>query len=202
MTATCSQCSKSIETSSDGKLPPWCRGCGADLKSCPPYIASETADAEPSAEDAREWKERFSVHNLVVGILLFVWGLAVSAGPPQSGGDKVLRAQVRIGNLIDIVQWVILVNGAALFASGVALRRGWRWGYPLAILCGIVQVVAGFIFLAAFQNFNAGPFIEHGVARLSFARSNLDMLIGLVDGLGLIWFVSTRRPRSETGNQT
>jgi hypothetical protein len=198
MTAICSLCSKAIEPSSGGKLPPWCRGCGADLKSCPPHVAAPDAAAEPSARDEEEWKERFSFHNLVVGILLFVWGLVVSAGPPQSGGEKVLRAQEKFNDLIDAVQKVTLVSGAALVASGVALRRGWRWGFPLALVCGIVQVVAGFIFLAAYQNFNAGPFIEHGVAKVLFVRTNLDMLIGLVDGLGLIWFVSTRRPRSRT----
>jgi hypothetical protein len=154
------------------------------------------------ARDEEEWKERFSVHNLAVGILLFVWGLVVSAAPPQSGGEKVLRAQERINDLIDAVQKVTLVSGAALFASGVALRRGWSWGFPLAILCGIVQVVAGFIFLAAYQNFNAGPFIEHGVAKVLFVRYNLDMLIGLVDGLGLIWFITTRRPRSQTAGRS
>ncbi len=202
MTAICSLCSKTIEPTSDGKLPPWCRGCGADLKSCPPHVESADDGGEPSAEDAEQWKERFSFHNLAVGIVLFVWGLVVSAGPPQSGGDKVLREQVRINDLIDAVQKVTLVSGAALVLSGVALRRGWPWGFPLAILCGIVQVVAGFIFLAAYQNFNAGPFIEHGVAKVTFVRSNLDMLIGLVDGLGLIWFVSTRRPRFQTANRS
>jgi hypothetical protein len=195
----CSLCSKPIE-SSDGKLPPWCRACGADLKSCPPHVASSDAAPGLSPEDEGEWKERFSVHNLAVGILLFVWGLVVSAGPPQSGGDKVLRAQERLCSLIDVVQVVTLVNGAALVASGVALRRGWRWGYPLAILCGIVLVMAGFTFLAGYQHLDTGPFLEHGVARLTFVRSNLDMLIGLVDGMGLLWFVSTRFPRSRIGS--
>ena len=139
-------------------------------------------------------KSASALHNVAVGILLFVWGAIVSAGPPQSGGDKVLRAQERLGAVIDAVQVATLINGIALVASGVALRRSWRWGYPLAVVCGIVSVVAGFIFLAGFQNLAGGPTLEHGVARLSFVRYNLDMLVGLVDGLGLLWFVSTRLP--------
>jgi hypothetical protein len=178
MTATCSLCNKTIEPSSGGKLPPWCRGCGADLASCPPHVAAPDA-AEPSVEDEREWKKRFSVHNLAVGILLFVWGLVVSAGPPQSGGDKVLRSQERINDLIDAVQKATLISGAALVASGVALRRGWRWGYPLAVLCGIVQVVAGSIFLAATYR-TALPAETRLVAEMDRTRH----MLGLKDAAG------------------
>jgi hypothetical protein len=60
------------------------------------------------------------------------------------------------------------------------------------VLCGVVQVVAGFVFLAGFQHLAGGPYIEHGVARLSFVRYNFDMLFGMVDGMGLLWFISTR----------
>jgi hypothetical protein len=152
--------------------------------------------------DEREWTDRFGKHNLLVGILLFVWGTIVVATPPESGGDKVLRSHERLGSVINAVQVAILINGIALFASGLALRRGWNWGYPLAVVCGIVSVVAGFVFLAGFQHLAAGPYLEDGVARLSFVRYNLDMLIGLVDGLGLLWFLSTRLLRSGTGSQS
>jgi hypothetical protein len=172
-----------------------------DLKTCPLQIP--TADAPGlSPQDERDWKERFGKHNLAVGILLFVWGAVVSASPPQSGGDKVLRAQKQLSAVIDAVQVAILLNGIALAASGVALRRGWRWGYPLAVLCGFVSVVAGFTFLAGFQHLEGGPYLEHGVARLSFVRYNLNLLIGLVDGLGLLWFLTTRLPRSGTESQS
>lgn len=164
-----------------------------DLKIHPPQICAPPATGELLAGE-RDWKERFGTHNVAMGVLLFIWGTIVSAMPPQSGGDKVLRSHVRLNALIDAVQLATLLNGVALVVSGVALRRGWRWGYPLAITCGIVMVVAGFIFLAGFQSLAGGPYIEHGVARLSFVRYNLDMLIGLVDGLGLLYFVSTRLP--------
>lgn len=197
MTMTCCQCCKTIALSPDGKLPPWCPSCGVDLKSCPPSLASLDAPAVLSPQDEREWKDRFGKHNLAVGIVLFLWGTVVSAGPPQSGGDKVLRSHKQLNALIDAVQLVTLINGIALVASGVALRRRWRWGYPLAVACAIVSVVAGFIFLAGFQHLKVGSSLEDGVARISFVRYNLDMLIGLVDGLGLLWFLSTRVPRSE-----
>ncbi|SRR5579871_4064888 len=194
MKTTCSLCCKEIKLMPDGKLPPWCAGCGADLKDCLLTLASSDA-ATNETVDEHEWKDRFGLHNLAVGILLFVWGMIVSAGPPQSGGDKVLRSNERLNNVIDAVQWATLLNGAALFASGMALRRRWRWGHPLAVVCGIVSVIAGFIFLAGFRSLGGGPTLEHGVAQLSFVRYNLDMLIGLVDGLGLLWFLSTRVPR-------
>ena len=200
MKTTCSLCAKTIELSQDGKLPPWCPGCGADLKNGPLPTASSDA-TEMGTEDEHEWKDRFGLHNLGVGILLFVWGVFVSAGPPQSGGDKLLKSKEQLNNVIDIVQWVSLVNGAVLFASGVALRRRWWWGHPLAVLCGIVLVVAGFIFLAAFRSLGGGPTLEHGVAQLAFVRYNFDMLIGLVDGLGLLWYLSTRLPRAATKSQ-
>jgi hypothetical protein len=150
----------------------------------------------PVPADEPDWNDRFGKHNLALGILFFVWGTVALAAPPQSGGDKVLRSHERLGVMMSAVQVATLLNGIALFASGVALRRRWWWGYPLAVLCGIVSVVAGFIFLAGFQYLAAGPYLEDGVARLNFARYNLDMLIALVDGLGLLWFLSTRLPRS------
>jgi hypothetical protein len=162
--------------------------------------ASDTA-AVPPAVNEPDWNERFGKHNLAVGILLFLWGTAVSAGPPQSGGDKVLRSHEQLCALIQVLQVVMLVNGALLAGSGMALRRGWSWGKPLAVLCGIVMVIAGFIFLAGFQHLGPGQYIEDGVARMSFVRYNLNLLIGLVDGLGLLWFLSTRgaHPGSSAG---
>ena len=60
------------------------------------------------------------------------------------------------------------------------------------------MVLAGGVFFAGFQHLAGGPYLEHGVARMTFVRTNLDMLVGLVDGLGLLWFVSTRRCRSRS----
>jgi hypothetical protein len=194
MPSICRRCATTLALTPDGKPPPWCPACGADLKSCLVQIADADAPVVLSAKDKAEWKDRFGTHNVAVGILLFIWGLVVSAGPPQNGGEKVLRAEERLGTVIDVVQVVTLINGVALAVSGVALRRGWRWGYPLAIGCGIVLIVAGFTFLAGFHHLKGGPFLEHGVAKITFVRQNLDMLIGLVDGLGLLWFVSTRVP--------
>ncbi len=197
MKMTCSQCYKTVELPKDGKMPPWCPSCGVDLKSCPLQTPSSEATAELSPEDEEELKERFGKHNVAVGILLFIWGAVVLAAPPESGGDKVLRSQERLNNVVDLVQVVTLLNGLALFASGVALRRGWVWGQPLAVFCGIVLVIAGFIFLAAYHYLGGAKTLEESVARMSFVRYNLDMLIGLVDGLGVIWFVTTRLPRSQ-----
>src|SRR5437868_3146206 len=91
---TCSQCGKPIEARDAGKQPPWCPSCGVDLKSSPPVVAPPTAG--PSPEDEHAWKDRFGLHNVGMGVLLFVWGLLVSAGPPQSGGDKVLASHTRL----------------------------------------------------------------------------------------------------------
>jgi hypothetical protein len=150
---------------------------------------TRVAVAEPSDE---EWRDRFGLHNLVMGLLLAAWGVLQSAGPPVSGGDKVLASHTQLKAVLDVVQVVSLVNGFALFLSGVALRRGWRWGYPLAILCGMLMVLVGGVFFAGYRDLSGGPYIEHGVALLTFVRQNLDMLIGAVDGLGLLWFVSRR----------
>jgi hypothetical protein len=91
MKAICNLCGKSIELSQDGRPPPWCPGCGADLKSSPLQIASSEVTAGPAPADEPDLKERFGKQTLAVGILLFLWGAAISAAPPQSGGDKVLR---------------------------------------------------------------------------------------------------------------
>jgi len=182
-------------------LPPWCGGCGVDLKSCPPRYGPPP-DAGAGEPNEGEWRERFGIHNIGVGLLLFVWGLLLTAGPPQSGGDKVLASYKQLNAVVSTVQIVMLVNGAVLVVSGVGLHRGRRWGYPLAVACAIVSVVAGGVFFAGFQHLAGGPTLEHGVARISFVRYNLDMLIGLVDGLGLLWFLSTRYKASPPAQES
>jgi hypothetical protein len=169
-----------------------------DLKSCPPQVASlppafsaDHCAGQASAAD-HEWRERFGKHNVAIGVLLFIWGAIVSAGPPQSGGDKVLASHSRLNAVVNVLQLVTLINAAGLVASGVALRRGSRWGYPLAICCAIVMVCAGGVFFAGLQHLGAGLTLEYGVARISYIRNNFDMLIGLVDGAGLLWFLTTR----------
>jgi len=181
-------------------LPPWCSACGVDLKSCPPQHG-RTPDAGAGAAYKGEWRERFGIHNIVIGLLLFAWGTIITAGPPQSGGDKVLASHKQLNAIVSTVQVVMLVNGVALVISGVGLRRGWRWSYPLAVACAIVSVVAGGVFFAGFQHLAVGPSLEHGVARLSFVRYNFDMMIGLVDGLGLLWFLSTRYTASSPSQE-
>src|SRR5690242_17212633 len=100
MKTICSLCGKPIALSQDGKLPPWCPSCGVELENGSLPIASPDVTLAPSPEDEGDWKERFGMHNLVVGILLFVWGAFISAAPPQSGGDKVLRSYERLNDLI------------------------------------------------------------------------------------------------------
>ncbi len=199
MSLICAHCGNAVPTPEAGRRAPWCSACGVDFQACPPQPSAEPDGAATEAA-ARAWRDRFGLHNLGVGVLLFVWGTIATAGSPQSGGDKVLAAHHRLNATVNAVQIVTLVNGAALVLSGVALRRGWRWGYPLAVGCGLVLVMAGGVFLAAFRHLGGGPTMEHEVARLSFIRTNCDLLIGLVDGLGLLWFLSTRvagaRPES------
>ena len=115
------------------RLPPWCGRCGADLRGAAiiagtgigaPDHASSEVTRGPSDEELRD---RFGWHNVVVGVLLTVWGIVHPAGPPQSGGDKVLASHTRLNTVLAVVQVVALVNGVALALSGVALRRGWWW---------------------------------------------------------------------------
>ena len=191
MSLLCAHCGGPVPTPEAGRLAPWCSACGVDFRACPPQ-ASHAPDSAAAEAAAREWRDRFGLHNVGVGVLFFVWGTITTLGPAQSGGDKVLAAQHQLNAIVNAVQVVTLVNGAALVLSGVALRRGWRGGYPLAVGCALVLVVAGGVFLAGFRHLGGGPSMEHEVARLSFIRTNFDLIIGLVDGLGLLWFLSTR----------
>jgi hypothetical protein len=195
MNLMCIQCASPIVPCARGMLPPWCGVCGVDLKSCPPQ-QGHTPDAGAGAATEGEWRERFGSHNIGIGLLLFAWATIITLGPPQSGGDKVLASHKQLNAIVSTVQIVTLVNGVALVVSGVGLRRRWRWGYPLAVACAIVSVVAGGVFFGGFQHLDLGPTLEHGVARLSFVRYHLNLLIGLVDGLGLLWFLSKRYPPS------
>jgi hypothetical protein len=46
--------------------------------------------------------------------------------------------------------------------------------------------------VAAVVSFPGPVRLEHGVALWMFVLTNFDMLIGLVDGLGLLWLLTTR----------
>jgi hypothetical protein len=201
MNVTCGQCAKPIVLCDRGMLPPWCGACGVDLKSCPPQYG-RPPDAGAGEADEGEWRDRFGAHNIGVGLLLFLWGAYITAGPPQSGGDKVLASYKQLNSVVSTVQIITLVNGVVLVVSGVGIRRGWLWGYPLAIACAIVSVVAGGVFFAGFQQLQGGPTLEHGVARISFIRYNFDMIIGLVDGLGLLWFLAKRSTASPSSRES
>ncbi len=187
MHVCCEECGGAVAVESPRRLPPWCPACGADLRG---VAVPEPAAAESLSE--QDWRDRFGLHNVLIGILLAVWAAVQTARPPDSGGGKVLAAHTDLNALLGAVQLVTLVNGVLLVVSGVAIRCGWRSGYPLAVVCALVQVAAGGIFFAGYREMSGGRFLEHGVALYLFVLYNLDMLIGLVDGLGLLWFLTAR----------
>jgi hypothetical protein len=141
---------------------------------------------------AEDWDERFSAHNFLVGMFLTAYGFGMSClqgDEPQHGGEKVLASYEGWGFLFWMLQLGLVATGVALLISGLGIRCRQPWGYPLAIGCGAVSIVAGLLFFAGFSSIGNGGTLEDGVAKVFFIRDNLDFLVGLVDGGGLLYFL-------------
>lgn len=145
---------------------------------------------------------RFALHNFVVGAGLGIWGFIMAFGMAAPPGQDVLDSHGSLMTAIDMLQVLTIFNGVALFVSGVGLRQRQRWGYRLAAASGGVSILAGVLFLATWrfliQSSHGGEVVE-AVATMTFVRTNLDLLIGLVDGGALLLFLHRSRSRTTTG---
>ena len=140
--------------------------------------------------------DRFALHNLIVGAGLGLWGLCMASGMGNSAQQEVLNSHNTLMTVIDVLQAVTLLNGVLLFVSGIGLRQQQRWGYRLATISALVSVLAGFMFVTAWQflmQASRGGEVVEAVATMTFVRMNLDLLIGLLDGGGLLMLL-WRRP--------
>jgi hypothetical protein len=212
MLVACGSCSREVSASPEGRLPPWCPGCGADLKPYSPDRAPAAPAQAPEPAPVRfgsahasqydgdpvgpvclppdeQLNDRLGFHNFAVGVLLAAWGFVQSSQRSQSTADKLLDAHEGLNAALSALQIVTLLSGAALVVSGAAIRRRQAWGYALAGACGVVSLVAGAVFFAGFSYLGKFQGLEHAVARTLFIRNNFDMILGFVDGLGLLVFL-------------
>lgn len=174
---------------------------------------SDCSDQTPTAADA--WSnsylaarqdddvvgrdERFTRHNLLVGAGLGIWGFVMATGMAGSPDQEILDSHPSLMSIIDMLQVFTFLNGIALFVSGLGLRRRQSWGYRLAAASAVVSILGGIAFLAVWmiliQSSRGGEIVQ-AVAAMTFVRTNIDLLIGLVDGGALIAFLARNRPRS------
>ena len=120
----------------------------------------------------------------------------MASGMGNSAQQEVLNSHNTLMTVIDVLQAVTLLNGVLLFVSGIGLRQQQRWGYRLATISALVSVLAGFMFVTAWQflmQASRGGEVVEAVATMTFVRMNLDLLIGLLDGGGLLMLL-WRRP--------
>lgn len=143
-----------------------------------------------TSEHAIDKDDRFSKHNLRVGLLLAFWGVGAGMFMNIGGGS----GHESIDSTADFLQMLMVVSGIALFVSGLGIREGAKWGYQLAHACAGFQVLCGLFFIATWQQLRAASVeVEEAVAVSIFVRVNLDLLIGLVDGAGLAMFLYSLR---------
>ena len=130
--------------------------------------------------------DRFSKHNLRVGLLLAFWGVGAGLFLNAGGGS----GHESIDSTADFLQMMMVCSGIALFVSGLGIRAGEKWGYHLAHACAGFQILCGLFFIVTWQQLRAASVeVEEAVAVSTFVRVNLDLLIGLVDGAGLALFL-------------
>ena len=137
-------------------------------------LPNETASVTTS-EHAIDSDDRFSKHNLRVGLLLAFWGVGASLFLGAGGGS----GHESIDSTADFLQMLMVFSGIALFVSGLGIREGEKWGYQLAQVSAGFQILCGLFFVAV----------------STFVRVNLDLLIGLVDGTGLALFLYSLRSK-------
>ena len=139
--------------------------------------------------------DRFSKHNLRVGLLLAFWGIGAGLFMNAGGGS----GHESIDSTADFLQLMMVFSGIALFVSGLGIRAGEKWGYQLAQACAGFQILCGVFFIATWQQLRAASVeIEEAVAVSTFVRVNLDLLIGLVDGAGLALFLYSLRSKEKS----
>lgn len=164
---------------------------------------ANTVSLQEKSEHAIDSDDRFSKHNLRVGLLLACWGVGASLFLEAGGGS----GHDSIDSTADFLQMMVVFSGIALFVSGLGIRAGEKWGYQLAQVCAGFQILCGLFFIVTWQQLRAASVeLEEAVAITTFVRVNLDLLIGLVDGAGLAIFLyslrsTERAERSEQRNR-
>jgi hypothetical protein len=155
---------------------------------------SKTATSATS-EHAIDKDDRFSKHNLRVGLLLAFWGVGAGLFMNVGGGS----GHESIDSTADFLQWMMVFSGLALFVSGLGIRAGEKWGYQLAYACAGFQILCGLFFIVTWQQLRAASVeVDEAVAVSTFVRVNLDLLIGLVDGAGLALFLFSLRSKEKS----
>jgi|GEM_PF-2945921 hypothetical protein len=139
----------------------------------------------------------FSSHNLMVGAGLGIWGFVMATGMAGSADQRLFDSHASLMSAVDVLQVITFLNGIALFASGLGLRQKQIWGYRLAMGCAAVSILGGVAFLAVWRIIlqSSGDDLVEAVGALMFVRTNLDLLIGLVDGGALLVFLARNRSR-------
>ncbi len=139
----------------------------------------------------------FTSHNLLVGAGLALWGFVMATGMAGSADQRLFDSHPTLMSGVDVLQIITFLNGIALFVSGLGLKQKQIWGYRLALGCAAVSILGGVAFLAVWRTVlqSSGDDLVEAVGALTFVRTNLDLLIGFVDGGALLVFLVRNRSR-------
>lgn len=154
-------------------------------------LLSQTVEEIHRDHLEKERRERFSVQNFGVGLLLAAWGfvLGVLPGSGHDPTDKILAAHPQIMQYLNWLQIATCINGLILCLTGYGIRQQKPWAFALASASACLLIFGGVLFFIAFNRIGGGTEIEDGVAKVRIIRENLDMLIGLVEGGALLVFL-------------
>lgn len=167
----------------------------AGLSNSTPSSKHSASNTPSSREHAIDQDDRFSKHNLGVGLLLAFWGFGAGMFLDAGGGS----GRESIDSTADFLQTMMIFSGIALFVSGLGIRAGEKWGYQLAQACAGFQILCGVFFVVTWQQLRATSVeLEEAVAISTFVRVNLDLLIGLVDGAALAIFLFNLRAKEKS----
>lgn len=159
------------------------------------YEPTSYADDDLAAIQAErlngEFREKFSRHNILVGLLLGIWSVcALTLQDTTTADAKVLEAEVQLNSMLSALQVVTFLTGSLLLVSGIGIARRESWGYLFAGICAAAAIIGGLVFLGGLIHLrNQANSLESAVAVVTYVRGNIDLLIGLVDGGALLVFL-------------
>lgn len=138
----------------------------------------------------KEWDDRFSAHNLMVGLGLAAYGLlreSINKLPEHL--QRELDQHAFVLDIMEVLGVMGIAGGIALFISGLAIKSRRNWGWKLAYSCAGLQILSGLGFFVAFLELGNTETLEGASMRVHWMAQNIDFLIGFVDGGGLLYFL-------------
>jgi hypothetical protein len=144
---------------------------------------------------------RFATHNAMVGLVLA--GMGLVAGAAGGTDSEFLGSFTLINSAVNGLQMLLVATGFALVVSGMGIKNKSQWAFPLAGCCAVSYLIGGVLFGVSWLHIkNAASTVEESVEVIGFVTANMDLLLGLIDGVAIFWLVKNSRQHNNRAEQS